>query len=69
MNLPPTGLDMPSAAEIEAYYLSDSTLAPVRLRAVQTFVRERYLDGGTRRKFLSQRKRVESAIAAALDKD
>ena len=69
MRRPPRLVDLPSAGEIEAYYLSDQSLKPARRRVVQKYVREHYVDGGTREKFLAQRRRIELAIAAAFDTD
>lgn len=61
-------LNLPTAAEIEAYYLSSDALSPERMKIVRKFVRKNYVDGGTREKFLNQRKRVEKAIAALMEK-
>ena len=66
---PPPLCDRPTASEIEAYYLSDSSLAPERQKIVKQFVTENYLDGGTRELFLARRKRTEQEIMAMLDDD
>jgi hypothetical protein len=66
MNPPPSFVDRPSASEIEAYYLSDESLPPTRRIAVAEFVRQHYLDGGTRVKFIARRRKVEKAIITAL---
>lgn len=60
-------IEHPSAEEIEAYYLGGSGLSPEVYAATERFVKEHYVDGGTRKQFIEQRERIEESVMKELD--